>query len=133
MESEKNNIDSVRVDKWLWSVRICKTRAIATDLCRRNKVSVRDEKVKPSRAVKVGQIITVRRDGLDWQYKVLRCIEKRVGPALAVECREDLNSQDQMDRLKVIKSAGVPQRAKGAGRPTKKDRRTIERLNPDRV
>jgi ribosome-associated heat shock protein Hsp15 len=125
----EESLESVRVDKWLWAVRICKTRVIATDLCKRQKVFVDGQKTKPSREIKAGQMITVRRDGIDWQYQVLKCIEKRVGAKIALECRKDLTPQEQLDKLKVIKSGWVPRRDKGAGRPTKKDRRDIDRLH----
>jgi len=120
--------NSVRIDTWLWAVRICKTRAIAADLCKKNKVSIDQQRVKPSRTIRAGQIITVRRDNIDWQFKVLKCIEKRVGAKIAAECREDLTPQEQIDKLKMIKSGWVPRRAKGEGRPTKKERRAIDRL-----
>jgi len=118
----------VRIDKWLWAVRICKTRAIAADLCKKHRVSIENQGVKPSREIRSGQIITVRKDNIDWQFKVLKCIEKRVGAKIAAECREDLTPQEQIDKLKMIKSGWIPRRAKGEGRPTKKDRRAIDRL-----
>ena len=125
-----NNTSSnpVRIDKWLWAARICKTREIAADLCKGHKVSIDGQPVKPSRDVREGQVITIRKDGIDWQYRVLKCIEKRVGAPLAAECREDLTSEDELNKLRVIKGGLLPRRPKGEGRPTKKDRRSLDRL-----
>lgn len=121
--------EKVRLDKWLWAVRICKTRAAATDLCKRQRVSVDGQAAKPSREVRAGQLITVKRDGIDWQYKVLQCIDKRVGAKIAAECRADLTPQEDLQRLKEVKSGWTPRREKGEGRPTKKDRRAIDKLH----
>ena len=127
-----NDTDNpVRIDKWLWAVRICKTRPLAADLCKRQKVSVDGQPVKPSREVREGQLITVRRDGIEWQYRVLKCIEKRVSAPLAAGCREDLTTEEELDKLRAIKGGFVPRRAKGDGRPTKKDRRAFDRLRGD--
>ncbi|MEI6437458.1 MAG: S4 domain-containing protein [Candidatus Omnitrophota bacterium] len=119
---------SVRIDKWLWSVRICKTRLVATELCKRHKVSIDGQEVKPSRAVSVGQVIVVRKDGLSWQYRVLKCIDKRISAVLAKECCEDITPQVEKDKLLLIKGGWVPRRAKGEGRPTKKERRDMDRV-----
>ncbi|MCA9404900.1 MAG: RNA-binding S4 domain-containing protein [Candidatus Omnitrophica bacterium] len=124
----KKEQESVRIDKWLWAVRICKTRLIAADLCKRQKVSTDGQYIKPSRDVKAGQVVTVKKDGIDWQYKILQCIDKRVGAKIAAACYEDLTPAEDVEKLKMIKSVWVPRRAKGEGRPTKKDRRAIERL-----
>ncbi len=119
---------SVRIDKWLWSVRICKTRLIATDLCKRHKVSIDGQAVKPSRDVKIGQVIVVRKEGVSWQYRVLKCIDKRVGAQLVKECCEDITPPEERNKLALIKGGWAPRRAKGEGRPTKKDRREMERV-----
>ncbi|MCA9394691.1 MAG: RNA-binding S4 domain-containing protein [Candidatus Omnitrophica bacterium] len=119
----------IRLDKWLWAVRICKTRAAATDLCKRQRVSVDGQNAKPSREIREGNLITVKRDGIDWQYKVLKCIDKRVGAKIAAECREDLTPKEDLKRLKEVKSSWTPRRPKGEGRPTKKDRRDLDKLH----
>jgi ribosome-associated heat shock protein Hsp15 len=118
----------VRIDKWLWAVRICKTRLIATDLCKRQRVSIDGQEVKPSRVVLAGQVVLVRREGFTWQYRVLQCIDKRVGAKAVKESCEDITPQDEKDRFALVKSAWVPRRAQGEGRPTKKDRRAVDRL-----
>ncbi len=118
----------VRIDKWLWSVRICKTRLMATDLCKRHKVSINGQQVKPSRDVMVGQVIVVRKEGVCWQYRVLKCIDKRVGAQVAKDCCEDITPEEEKNKLVLIRGGWVPRRAKGEGRPTKKERREIERV-----
>jgi len=127
-DKDYNTLDSVRIDKWLWAVRVCKTRQIAADLCKQAKVTVNRQRIKPSREIKVGQMVTVRKQGIDWQYKVLKCVGKRVGAKIALGCCENLTSEEQLYKLRVIKGGWVPRRAKGEGRPTKKDRRAIDRL-----
>jgi ribosome-associated heat shock protein Hsp15 len=124
---EKAQID-VRIDKWLWAVRICKTRLLATDLCKRQRVTIDGQAVKPSRMVLMGQVIVVRKEGFSWQYRVLQCIDKRVGARSAKECCEDITPQEEKDRFALVKSSWIPRRAKGEGRPTKKERRAVDRL-----
>ncbi|MFH0754778.1 MAG: S4 domain-containing protein [Candidatus Omnitrophota bacterium] len=118
----------VRIDKWLWAVRICKTRVIALDLCKRNKVIIDGQVVKPSRAVNPGQVVVVRKEGISWQYRVLKCIDKRVGAPLAKVCCEDITPQEEKDKLALIKSGWMARRVKGEGRPTKKERRELNRV-----
>jgi ribosome-associated heat shock protein Hsp15 len=121
-------MDEVRIDKWLWAVRICKTRSEAADLCRSGKVTVNNLAAKPSRDVKPGQQVTLRRDGIDWQYKVINCIEKRVGSKVAVTCYENLTPEETLRAYQAVKSSRTPSRPRGEGRPTKKDRRSLEKL-----
>ncbi len=109
-------------------MRICKTRVIATDLCKRHKVSIDGQEVKPSRDVKVGQIISVRKEGIAWQYRVLKCIDKRVGAGVVKESCEDITPLEEKNKIALIKGGWVPRRAKGEGRPTKKDRREMDRV-----
>lgn len=117
----------VRIDKWLWAVRICKTRMVAKDLCERQKVSIDGQKVKPSRTVQAGQLIVLRREGIDWVYKVIKPIGMRVGAPEAVQCREDLTPPEDLERLKTIRNFQLARRS-GEGRPTKKERRAMDRM-----
>ena len=110
-----NELSSVRIDKWLWAVRICKTRKVAAELCKQHKVLVEGQPVKPSREVMLRQVVIVKRDGIEWQYKVIQCIDKRVSAPLSLECREDINHKEAMEKLKLIKSDLMPPRPKGAG------------------
>ena len=128
MTSPEQTPMAVRIDKWLYSVRICKTRLTATDLCKRHKVSIDGQPVKPARKVNPGQEIVVRKDGISWHYRVLTCIDKRVGAAVALECCEDITSREEKNKLALVQGGRVPHRARGEGRPTKKERRDMERV-----
>ncbi|MCA9408185.1 MAG: RNA-binding S4 domain-containing protein [Candidatus Omnitrophica bacterium] len=118
----------VRLDKWLWAVRICKTRTIATDLCKRQRVTINGQYAKPSRDISPGDLIVIKKDGIEWQYKVLQGIDKRVGAKIAAQACEDVTPAEALAKFKMVKSSWVPRRDKGAGRPTKKDRREMERF-----
>jgi ribosome-associated heat shock protein Hsp15 len=124
----------VRVDKWLWSVRIFKSRTMATTACKSGKVKIGEINVKPSYLLEGGELILVRKDGFDLQFKVLKLIEKRVGAPIAVECYENLTPEEELNKYKdwFIGKAAPERREKGAGRPTKKERRTIDRFKTDR-
>ena len=129
MMQTKDQKDSVRIDRWLWAVRICKTRPVAATYCKRQRVSIDGQHVKPSREVRLGQTIALKRDGITWQYKVLKCITSRVGAKLAVACVENLTEAEEIDKLKVVKAGWTPRRGKGEGRPTKKERRALDALH----
>ena len=124
----EGELSFVRIDKWLWAVRICKTRKIASELCKRHRVLVEGQPVKSSRDVRPEQVVTVKREGIEWQYKVIRCIDKRVGAALVGECKQDITPSEILERLKLIKKDALPRRPKGAGRPTKKERRDLQKV-----
>lgn len=120
--------DKVRIDKYLWSIRIFKSRTLATDACKEGKVKLHDENAKPSTMVTVGDIIDVVKDGFKLKYKVVQLIEKRVSPILAKPCYEDLTPEDEINKYKswFIGKGGPERRERGAGRPTKRDRREID-------
>jgi len=121
-------LKKVRIDKWLWSVRIFKTRTMATDACKSGKVKVEGENVKPSYLVQREEIVQVRKEGFDLQFKVIDLIEKRVGAPIAQKCYENLTSEEELNKYNSwFVGKGKPEmREKGAGRPTKRDRRQIE-------
>ena len=121
-------MDKVRIDKWLWSVRIFKSRTIATDACKTGKVQIEDTRVKPSTSVEVGQTVNVQKNGFNLQFKVIKLIEKRVGAPIAVTCYEDLTPVEELNKYNdwYVGKARPEQREKGAGRPTKKERRQID-------
>ncbi len=128
--------DKVRIDKWLWAVRLFKTRTQATDACNEGKVRIGDEVAKPAKSVEVGQTVTVRKNSAQLTYKVEAVIEKRVGAPQAQACYEDLTPEEEKAKLsrKLPASAfylSTVFREKGKGRPTKKDRRDQDRLTPD--
>jgi ribosome-associated heat shock protein Hsp15 len=121
----------VRIDKWLWSVRIYKSRTLATDACKAGKIKVGDEPVKPSYLVKEGEVIEVRKDGFNFQYRTVILLEKRVGAPIAITCYEDITPEEE--RLKYTSwflnnKTTSERRQRGAGRPTKKERREIDQF-----
>jgi len=120
--------EKVRIDKYLWAIRIFKSRTIATEACKEGKVKVRNELIKPSTPVMIGDVIDVQKDGFKLTYKVVQLIEKRVSPLLAKPCYEDLTSEDEINKYKswFIGKGGPERRERGTGRPTKRDRREID-------
>ncbi|MBD3379627.1 MAG: RNA-binding S4 domain-containing protein [Candidatus Omnitrophica bacterium] len=124
------NKDKVRIDKWLWAVRVFKTRKIASEACGRGNVKVGGRKVKPSRTVTVGDRITVKKQGFEWDYEVTGCIEKRVGAKPAEKFRKDLTPEERIEEFRAVKkfNARTFTRPRGAGRPTKKERRELDKL-----
>lgn len=124
------SLDKVRIDKWLWSVRIFKTRTLATESCKTGKVKVEGTNVKPSYSLQRGETIHVKKEGFDMTYKVVELIEKRVGAPIAVTCYEDLTPPEELDKYKswYIGKSGAETRARGEGRPTKRDRRKLDRF-----
>lgn len=121
-------MDSVRIDKWLYAVRIYKTRALASDACRRGRVLVNGLQAKPSKELQLGDNVTVRKLPVIHNYKVKGIIEKRVSAKIALEYFEDHTSWEELNKLKIRETFFIA-RDKGTGRPTKKERREIDRLN----
>ena len=120
--------DTARIDKYLWAVRVFKTRTEATDACKGNKVKVDGVAVKPSRPVKVGNIIEVRKGSVQYIYKVKALLENRVGARLVPEYAENLTPQSELDKLRAPVETFFLKRDRGMGRPTKKDRRDMDVL-----
>ena len=125
--------DKVRIDKYLWSIRIYKSRSIATEAIRDGKVKLNGTTVKSSATVAIGDVIDVLKEGFRMKYKAVQLIEKRVSPVLAKACYEDLTSPDELNKYKTwfIGKAAPERRERGAGRPTKKERREIEDFKDD--
>lgn len=115
-----------RIDKWLWAVRIFKTRTIAADACKKGRISVNGTQVKPSKSVKVGDTVQVRKAPVTYSFKVLQTIENRVGAKLVPDMMENITPQDQYELLEMNRIGGFVSRAAGLGRPTKKDRRDMD-------
>ena len=118
----------VRIDKYLWSIRAFKTRSEATDACKGGKVKVNGADIKPSRDVKVGDVITVRKGVVTYTYKVIELIDKRQGPKLVTNYAENLTPSEELEKLRAPVETFFLKRDRGAGRPTKKDRRQMEAL-----
>jgi len=118
--------DEARIDKWLWASRIFKTRTIAADACKNGRVVVNDVNVKPSRMVKVGDKISVRKPPVTYSFRILKTIEQRVGAKLLPEIYENITTPDQYELLEMNRISGFVDRQRGTGRPTKKDRRAMD-------
>ena len=117
-----------RIDKWMWASRIFKTRTIAAEACKKGRVSINGSQVKPARMVKPGDVIEVRKPPVTYSFKVLQAIEKRVGAKLVPDILENVTSPEQYELLEMSKISGFVDRARGTGRPTKKDRRELEQF-----
>jgi ribosome-associated heat shock protein Hsp15 len=118
--------NEVRIDKWLWAARLFKTRSIATEACKKGRITQRGQILKPSHLIKEGDVIEVRKPPIVWSFKVLKPIQNRVGAKLVPEVLENLTPPDQLELLEMSRLAAANQRAKGLGRPTKKDRRDLD-------
>ncbi|MDE7154288.1 MAG: RNA-binding S4 domain-containing protein [Muribaculaceae bacterium] len=123
----------VRIDKWLWAVRIFKTRTIATEACKKGRVTVGESQVvvKPSRTIKVGDIINVRKPPVTYSFRVLALTENRLGAKLVPEYMENITPKSQLDLLEIVKINGFIDRRKGLGRPTKREGRDLARFTED--
>ena len=119
-------MSEARIDKWLWAVRIFKTRTIAAEACKKGRITINGSQIKPSRMIKPGEVIQVRKSPITYSFKVLQAIEKRVGAKLVPEVMENVTTPDQYELLELSKISGCVDRARGTGRPTKKDRRSLD-------
>jgi ribosome-associated heat shock protein Hsp15 len=120
--------DSVRIDKYLWAIRVFKTRSDATDACKGNKVRVGGSPAKPSKEVKPGEVIEIQKGTVRYSYRVIRLLENRVGAQLVPDYAENLTPQSELDKLRAPVETFFIRRDRGSGRPTKKDRRAMEHL-----
>ena len=119
---------SVRMDKWLWSVRLYKTRSLAAEACAAGKVRIGEQNVKPARSVQIGDIITASTGEMTRTVRVLELLEKRVGAKLVDRYLEDLTPASEYAKLRERRLEPIMFRPKGSGRPTKKDGRSIQRF-----
>jgi len=127
-------LKKVRVDKWLWSVRIFKSRTLASDACKSGKVKIDGKAIKPSYLLVRGETLQVRKNGFDMVYKVVDLLEKRVSATLAQPCYDNLTPKEELEKYSdwFVGKKGVETRGKGEGRPTKKDRRELDRYKDKR-
>ena len=114
-----------RIDKWLWAARIYKTRTLASDACKNGRITINGALAKPSRTVKVGDQVGVKKSPITYSFRVLQTIEKRVGAKLLPEVFENVTPPEQYELLEMNRISGFVDRARGTGRPTKKDRRAL--------
>ena len=115
-----------RIDKWMWAARIFKTRTIAAEACKKGRIYINGAQAKPARMIKPGDTIQVKKPPITYSFKVIQAIEKRVGAKLVPEIMENVTTPDQYELLEMSKISGFVNRAKGTGRPTKKDRRDLD-------
>lgn len=120
-----------RVDKWLWCMRVFKTRTIATDACKKGRVTIGGTVVKPSRLIKPGDVIDVKKPPITYTFKVLQIAPNRLGARLVPEYLENLTPQSQYELLEMTKISGFVDRQKGLGRPTKRDSREMARFKEE--
>lgn len=116
----------VRIDKWLWAVRIFKTRSIAAEACKKGKILVDGIPVKPSRNIRVGEVVGVKRNPVLFSFEVLALAENRMGAKLVPAFMKDVTAPEQLELYELGKIAAKNNREKGSGRPTKKERRELD-------
>lgn len=120
--------EETRIDKYLWSIRVYKTRTDATDACKGGKIRLNGADIKPSRTVKPGDILTVRKGAITYTYKVIAPVDKRQGAKLVPQFAENLTPQSELDKLRTPVETFFLKRDRGTGRPTKKERRQMDSL-----
>ena len=118
--------EQARIDKWLWAVRIYKTRSIAAEACKKGHISIGDRTAKPAHNIRVGDIVNVKKAPITYSFRVLKCAEHRVGAKLVPELMENITPQEQYEILEMSKISGFIDRQRGTGRPTKKERRDLD-------
>ncbi|MCQ2114423.1 MAG: RNA-binding S4 domain-containing protein [Bacteroidaceae bacterium] len=124
-------MEEARIDKWLWAARVFKTRSVAADAIKNGRVTIGGQNVKPSRMVKVGDVVDVKKPPIVYSFKILKTIEQRVGAKLIPEVYENVTAPEQYELLEMSRISGFVDRARGTGRPTKKDRRSLENFFED--
>lgn len=120
-----------RVDKWLWAMRVFKTRTIATDACKKGRVTIGGAAVKPSRTVKAGDVVEVRKPPITYTFRVLALSQNRLGARLVPDYLENLTPKSQYDLLEMSRISGFVDRHKGLGRPTKREGRDMARFREE--
>ena len=128
-EEIKNQLKALaeaRIDKWLWAARIFKTRSIAVDAIKNGRVTIEGMNVKPSRMVKAGETVSVKKPPVTYSFRILKPIEQRVGAKLVPEVYENVTAPEQYELLEMTRISGFVDRARGSGRPTKKERRALD-------
>ena len=118
-------MNEVRIDKWLWAMRIFKTRTVATEACKKGRVYVGDAIAKPSRTIKVGDVVKVRKSPVTYSFRALALTQNRLGAKLVPEYMENITPKSELDLLEIVKISGFIDRRKGLGRPTKREGREL--------
>ena len=120
-----------RIDKWLWAARIYKTRTLAADACKNGRIAINGAQAKASRSVKAGDEVSVRKPPVTYTFRVLQPIEKRVGAKLLPDIYENITAPEEYALLEMSRISGFVDRARGTGRPTKKERRALDNFMDD--
>ena len=121
----------IRVDKWLWTMRLFKTRSLAAETCKKGRVFINSIPLKPSHLVHVGDVIQLKRPPILFSYKIIDITQNRVGPKLVQNFMTQVTTRDQLELLEMLKLDKANARAKGLGRPTKKERRSLDEFIDD--
>lgn len=121
----------VRIDKWMWATRIFKTRTIATEACKKGRITIQGTTIKPSRMIKIGDTVCVRKPPVTYSFEVIDLIENRVGAKLVSKYLRNVTTPDQYELLEMVKIGGFVDRQKGLGRPTKKEGRAISQFSSE--
>ena len=126
-------LEGVRIDKWLWTVRLFKTRSLAVEACKSGKVKINNKPVKASREIKIGEIMSIQQNSITKIVQIKNIIKNRVGAKLVAENMIDLTPQKEYDKLKLMNEINYEKRDRGTGRPTKKERRIITKLKDNKL
>lgn len=128
---KEKEMEEVRIDKWLWAMRVFKTRTIATDACKKGRVTMNGVAVKPSRAIKIGDVIDVKKPPIIYTFRVKQLTGNRLGAKLVPEYLENITAPSQYELLEMTRISGFVDRRKGLGRPTKREGRELSRFKED--
>ncbi len=121
-------MEEVRIDKWLWAVRIFKTRTAASEACKKGRVLIGETAVKPSRSIRAGEVVQVRKPPVTYSFRVLALAEKRMGAKMVPQYMENVTPEEQYELLELNRISGFVDRQRGTGRPTKKERRDLDQF-----
>ena len=121
-------MNEVRIDKWMWATRLFKTRTIAVEACKKNRVSIDGVNVKPSRMIRIGDVLQIRKPPITLSFKVLALTENRMGAKLMPHYLENITPPEQYELMAMNKISDFVDRERGSGRPTKKERRDLEQF-----
>jgi len=125
------NNKTIRIDKFLWAVRLYKTRSIASDECRKGRIIIKEVPVKPSRLISTDEIILIKKPPVSYTFRIIEPIENRVSAKIAGQYIEDLTPESEKAKLEISHSGGKVYRQRGTGRPTKKERRLIDKFQKE--
>lgn len=129
--ADREDKKEVRLDKWLWAVRLFKTRSIAAEACKKGRVMIKEIPAKPSRMIKTGDVVQVRKPPVTYSFEVLDVTENRMGAKLVPLFMKNVTPASELQILELSKATGFIDRARGTGRPTKKDRRDLDQFSED--